>query len=118
MRSDTLNWHGHGGYTEITAPSSNVNSMDKVESKRIIVHKILLQNCSANKEEYKKIIVNETLWQNYSADVDKLFSAEEYTLWYTIMEQKDAGNEVTYDVPNFNVSNVSECIRSKPGVSY
>ena len=29
MRSDTLNWHNYGGYTKITAPSSNVNSMDE-----------------------------------------------------------------------------------------
>ena len=24
MKSDKLNWHDHGGYTEITAPSSNI----------------------------------------------------------------------------------------------
>ena len=31
MRSDTLNWHDYGGYTEMTAPSSNVDSTDKDE---------------------------------------------------------------------------------------
>ena len=33
MRSENLNWHDHGGYTEITDPSSNVNATDKDESK-------------------------------------------------------------------------------------
>ena len=37
MRSDTLNWHGYGSYTEMTAQSSNVYSTDEDESKRIIV---------------------------------------------------------------------------------
>ena len=35
------------------------------------------------------------------------------------MEQKDAGNDVTYDVPNFNVSNVFERRKkNKYDVSY
>ena len=34
------------------------------------------------------------------------------------MEQKEAGNDVTYDVPNFNVFNVFECGRNNPDVSY
>ena len=46
MRSDKLNWHDHGGYTEMTAPSSNVNVTDKDESKEITVHKTLLENNS------------------------------------------------------------------------
>ena len=25
MRSDNLNWHDHGGYTEMNAPSSTIN---------------------------------------------------------------------------------------------
>ena len=29
VRSDGLNWHNHGGYTEMTAPSLNVNVTDK-----------------------------------------------------------------------------------------
>ena len=41
MRSDTLNWHYYGGYTEMTVPSSNVYSMDEDESKLIIVSKTL-----------------------------------------------------------------------------
>ena len=53
----------------------------------------------------KKSIVNEILSQNYSVDMDKLCSTEIDKLEYTITEQKDEGNEVTYDVPNFNVSN-------------
>ena len=37
MRSDTLNWHNYGGYKEMIAPSSNVYTTDRDESKRIIV---------------------------------------------------------------------------------
>ena len=29
IRSDSLNWHDHGGYTEITDPSSKVNITDE-----------------------------------------------------------------------------------------
>ena len=32
--------------------------------------------------------------------------------------KKDAGNEVTYDVPSFNVSTVFECGRNNTDVSY
>ena len=77
MIGDTLNWHDYGGYTEITAPSSNVYSTYKGESKCIIVHKTLSQNCFANKDESKQSIVNENLLWNYSADVDELCSTEE-----------------------------------------
>ena len=63
MRSDTLNWHKYGGYTEMTSPSLDVNSTDEDKSKRIIV--------------------NKTLSQNYSVEVEKLCSTEidksEYT---------------------------------------
>ena len=41
IRYDILNWHDYGGYTKMTAPSSNVNSTDEDVSKRIIVHKTL-----------------------------------------------------------------------------
>ena len=71
MRYNKLNWHNHGGYTEITAPSLNVNAADEDESKRIIVHKFLLENCSAGVSESKGIIVNETLSQKNSADVSE-----------------------------------------------
>ena len=33
MRSDNLNWYDHGGYTEMTAPSQNVNVTDEDEKK-------------------------------------------------------------------------------------
>ena len=69
MRADTLNWHYYGGYTKMTAPSSNIYSTGEDESKLIIVHETSSQICSANKDESKQIIVNETLSQNYSADV-------------------------------------------------
>ena len=61
----------------MTDPSSKVYSTDEDESKRIIVHKTLSQNCSANEEKSEGIIVNKTISQNYSADVDELFSTEE-----------------------------------------
>ena len=48
MRSDTLNWHDYGGYTKMTAPSSNVNSTNENESKLIIVHDTLSRNCSTD----------------------------------------------------------------------
>ena len=77
MRADALNWHSYGGYTETTAPSSNICSTDEDESKLIIVHKTLLQSCSANEEKSKQSIVNGTLLQNYSVDVDESYSTEE-----------------------------------------
>ena len=49
--------------------------------------------------------------------MDKLCSTDIDKSEYTITEQKDEGNEVTYDVPNFNVSNVFECGRNNPDVS-
>ena len=48
-------------------PSSNINSVGEDESKRIIVHEILSQNCSSNKDGSKQSIVSKTLSQNYSA---------------------------------------------------
>ena len=42
---------------------------------------------------------------------EKLCSTEEDTSEYSITEQKDKGNEVTYDVPDFNVSSFFECRR-------
>ena len=51
MISDILNWHDHVGYKEMTAPSLNINDTDEDESKRIIMHENLSQNCSSNKDE-------------------------------------------------------------------
>ena len=64
MRSDNLNWHDHGGYTEMTSPSLNVNVTDKYESKRIIVHKTLSENCSTDVSKSKRNIVK----RNFIAD--------------------------------------------------
>ena len=50
--------------------------------------------------------------------MDKLCSTEIDKSKYTITEQKDEENEVTYDVPNFNVSDVFEWERNNPDVSY
>ena len=79
MRSDNLNWHDHGGYTEMTAPSLNVNVTDKDESNRIIMHESLLENFYTDLSESERNIVNETLSQNNSANVSE----------YTITELKD-----------------------------
>ena len=79
MRSDKLNRHDHGGYTEMTAPSLKVNFTDEDESKEIIVHKTLSEKISTDISESERNIVNKTLWQNNSTDVLK----------NTIMELKD-----------------------------
>ena len=86
IRSDTLNWHNYGGYTERTAPPSDVYYTNEDESKLIIVHENLSQNCCANEDESKQSIANKKLLQNYSADVDELCSTEEDKSEYTIME--------------------------------
>ena len=61
------------------APSINVNATDKDESKRIIVHEVLSENCSKDVSKSKCNIVNKTLLQNNSVDVSE----------YTITELKD-----------------------------
>ena len=61
MICDNLNWYNHGGYTEITAPSSNVNVTDEDESKEIIVHENLSENSSTDVRKSERNIVNETL---------------------------------------------------------
>ena len=61
MRSDHLNWYNHGGYMEMTAPSSNLNVMNKNESKRSIVNKILSQICSTNENKSIRSIINKPL---------------------------------------------------------
>ena len=68
IRSDKLNWYNHGGYTEMTAPYSNVNVTNESESKRNIVNEKLSQSCSTNKKKTKRSIVNETLLRNCSAE--------------------------------------------------
>ena len=63
----------------MTAPSLNVNVMDKDESKRIIVHESLSENFSTDIRKSKQNILNETLLQNNSANISE----------YTITELKD-----------------------------
>ena len=88
MRSDTLNWHDYGGYTEMSDPFSCVYATDEDESKFIIVHEGLSQSCSTNEGESKRSIINETLLQNYSADVVEICSTEKDISDYTITEKK------------------------------
>ena len=76
MRSDTLNWHDYGGYTEMTPPSTNIYTTDEGESKRIIVQKTLSQSCSTNEGVEKCSIINKTLLRNYYVCVEKLCSTK------------------------------------------
>ena len=76
MKSDNPNWHNHGGYTEMTAMSLNVNVTDKDVSKRIIVHESLSDNCSTDVSESNRNIVNVTLLQNKSANISEYTSTE------------------------------------------
>ena len=79
MKSDKLNQHNHGSYTEMTDLSSNFNVMDEDESKCIIVHESLSWNVSTDVGKLKRNIVNETLSQNNYANVSE----------YTITELRD-----------------------------
>ena len=71
MRADTLNGHDYGGYTEMTALSSNVYSTDVDKSKRIIAHETLSQSCSTDEGKSKRSIVNKILLQNFSTDKEE-----------------------------------------------
>ena len=51
LRCGEDNQHVHGGYTEETAPSSNVNDTDKDESEEFIVHKPVSENISMDVSE-------------------------------------------------------------------
>ena len=98
MRSDTFNWYKHGGYTEITAPFSNVNVTNESKSKRIIFNKPLLQKISADENVLCSTKEDESEWAN--------------------KKQNYAKNEVACDATNyFNVSNVFECGRNNTDVS-
>ena len=118
MRADTLNWHDYGGLTEMTALPSNVYSTYEDKSKRIIVQKNFIAELFREQGLIKKNIFNETLSQNYSVDVEKLCSTEIDKSEYAVLEQKDEGSEVTYDVTNFNASNIFEYGGNNPDVSY
>ena len=74
----------------MTDPLLNVYSTDEDESKRIIVHECLLQNCSTNEGKSKHSIVNGTLLRKYSADVEKLCSTDKDISECTIKEPKDS----------------------------
>ena len=63
------NQHVHSGYTEETAPSSNVNDADEDESKEFIVHKPVSENLSMDVSKSECNIVHRTLLQNNSSDV-------------------------------------------------
>ena len=64
------------------------------------MHETLSQSCSMDEDEPKDIIVKKTVSQICSTDEDALCSTEEEKSECAIRKQKDANNEVTYDVPN------------------
>ena len=78
MISDNLNWHDYGGYTEMTDPYLNANVTDEDESKRIIMHKSLSENCSTDVSKSKRNTVNKNLSQKNHKNVSE----------YTIKELK------------------------------
>ena len=99
MRSDKLNWYGHGGYKEMTAPSSNIFVTNESKTKRCIVNKIWSQKYSVKENELCFTKKDESKCSNE--------------------KQKDAKNEVAYDVTNYlNVCNVFECGRDNPDAQY
>ena len=103
MISNNINWHDHGSYTKITAPSLNVNATNEDESKHIIMHGGLSENCSTDVSKSERNIVNETLPQNNSTDVS------EYTitkLKYKEYKEPSVTNEVT------SYFNIFECGRN------
>ena len=102
MRSNNLIWHNHGGYTEITAPSLNVNATDEDESKRIIMHEGLSDNCSTDVSESKQNIVNKTLLQNNSMNVSE----------YTITELKKGYKEPSDTKEVTSYFKIIECGRN------
>ena len=51
MRSNYPNWYNHGGYTEMTAPYTNINVTNEGKSKHSIVNEKLSQSCSTNKNK-------------------------------------------------------------------
>ena len=87
----------------MTATSLNVHVTDEDESKRIIVHKSLSDNCYTDVTESKHNIVNKTLSQNNSVDVSE----------YNITELKDEEHKeisVTKEVKSY--FNIFECGRN------
>ena len=92
-----LNWYDHSGYTKMTVPHSNVIITNKSESKCSIVNEKILQKCSAKE--------------------NKLCFTKEEESECANEKQKDAKNEVAYDVTNYlNVPNAWECERDNPDV--
>ena len=51
LRCGEDNQHMHDGYTEETAPSSNVNVMDEDESREFILNEPVLENISMDVSE-------------------------------------------------------------------
>ena len=91
----------------MTALYSNVNVTNEGESKRSILNEKLLQSCSMNKNKSKRSFINELLSKKCSADENELRSTKEDESEYAKKKQKDANNEVAWDMTNyFNVSNV------------
>ena len=90
----------------MNAPLLNVNATDEGESKHIILHESLSENCSMDVSESKRSIVNRTLSQKNSTDVSE----------NTITELK--GPSVTKEVTsNFNILKCGRNILNKLDVT-
>ena len=78
---------------------------DEDQSKGIIVNKTLLQTCSTDKDQSKGIIVDECSTEDDESELKGIgvnkCSTEEDKSSYNIYKNKDAKNEVTYDVPGY-----------------
>ena len=103
MRSDKLNRHDHGSYTEITAPSLNVNVTNEDESKEIIVHENLSENNSTDVSKSKRNIVNGNLSQKHSADIPENNITE-------LKDEEHKEHSVTEKVKSY--FNIYECGRN------
>ena len=92
-----------------TRTNQNTSSCTNIY-RRIVPRARTNQNKASSKKLYRRTIPR--TWTNY------VQQGEEQSETNTITEQKDAGNEVTYDVPNFNALNVFEWGKNNPDVSY
>ena len=69
LRCGEDNQHMHDGYTEETAPPSDVNDTEEDKSKELILHEPVSEDLSMDVSESECNIINGTLSQNNSTDV-------------------------------------------------
>ena len=75
--------------------------------------KLYCKGCSTNENKSKHSVINKPLLQNVSADENELRSTEGDVSECANKEQKDAKDDVPYDVTKyFNLFHVFECRRN------